>query len=286
MPSGMLDRHTQISAPFQSHDRQQVLIAKLQVKKDHSGHACVKDVNATFYLQKVGKKSRTKIGYLYGQTIDRAMMDPRDPTQTLFVSEMLNKSTDRPMLHTREDQDLDEAEIIMQHMFHRDGTPRDQYASKLSRSREDIGLKLHWIPEFYLEPAYRGCELSRIALHSYLRGIQRFKNGHKYQGYVVLSPAALEPKAEESAATPSKTPGKTLIEVERALIGCYEKAGFAVWTKGDDEHGGLAITIMGVKITGPKIRKLSTVPLRQQEDGSKQEDGGIRRVDSGMSLAV
>lgn len=252
-----------LSPPFLLAGKEQILVAHLEVKGDTYGHSCATQIHAAFYMHVVGQAKRQYIGYLLGQTIDRAKPDPHQLDQTLFVSEMLNKrptieDTGRPMKHGGVNGTNDETEIIMQHIFHRDGTPRDEYSRKCLG-----GAKLHFVSHFQLEQHYRGCGLAKTALQTYLRGVQHKAMGlHRFRGHAVLSPAALSQKKKfyESASSV-----KTLVEVEHALIASYERAGFKVWSKGDDSLGGLAITIMGIRITGPKIHEVRTKALSVEE---------------------
>lgn len=253
--------HKQTSDSFQLAGKSQTLICWLKFQNDQSKHRCVKQVVATFCLQRPGQQGlETRIGYLIGQTIDRELVDSERPGNTLFVSEMLKgcpsfKRTHRPMHHGIAGED--ETELIMQHVFHSDGTPREEYALKSVRGN----ASLHFIAEFELDPAYRGCGVAKTAIHTYLRGLQNVGGGNSFKGTVLLSPAALAQHPKSHAARSSSNSPKTLVEIEHALIASYEKAGFGIWSKGDDSLRGSAITIMGMKITGKKFRKLRTYPL-------------------------
>lgn len=277
--------HEHASQSFHFAGKEHVLVARLQVKTDPE-HACVKRIHAIFELRAIEEKKRpVKIGYLYGQTIDTKLTSHHSAAQPLFVSEMLDKRSahdqvDRPMEHSTK-KEIDETELIMQHMFHRNGTPREEYSSKILDRR----AKLHFIAAFELAPAYRGCGLAKVAMHTYLRGIQNLAGSHKFRGTVFLSPAALPQTRTCFANRSHSRPIKTLVEIEHALIASYERAGFKVWTKGDDKLEGRAITIMGMRLTGPKIAKVRTEPLMPllTTDGAEADiDYPSERVGSGL----
>ncbi|CZT18376.1 uncharacterized protein RCC_04220 [Ramularia collo-cygni] len=271
------------SQPFWLESKEHILVAQLQVRFDPD-HACVKRVHAFFELRTGRQTYRpVNIGYLHAQTIDRLQTGYHQTGNTLFVTGMLNKrctpkQEDRPMDHSTK-KEVDETEIVMQHIFHRDGTPRKEYARwSLGKSE-----KLHFIDAFQLKPAYRGCGLSKIAMHTYLQGIQKLEGRHKFLGPVILSPAALCQDKDFYAKNPSR-PAKTLVEIEYALIASYERAGFQEWSKGDDRAGGSAITIMGLRLVGPKIARISTERLSPEELASSEITflNQLERVDSGL----
>lgn len=283
--TGLLPSRQQLSQRFHLAGKEHILIARLQVRNDPE-HACVKRIHAIFNMRVVGQSIKSaEIGYLYGQTIDRTATDYHQPEQPLFISEMLSKrpaagELGRPMIHST-CKEIDETETIMQHIFQRNGTPREPYSRKFLDQR----AKLHFIAEFQLDPAYRGCGLARIAMHTYLCGIQRLEGCHGFRGTVLLSPAALPQRKEVYAAASPSRPIKSLVDVEHALISSYERAGFKVWSKGDDRLEGAANTIMGLRLTGPKIAKVRTEPFSLGVVNVEESvclDSSFKRADSGI----
>jgi hypothetical protein len=63
---------------------------------------------------------------------------------------------------------------------------------------------------------------------------------------VILSPAAFRTTMEEIQGKGATD--EDYLETERKLVRSYEKSGFEVWWKGDEERGGRAMTIMGRRI--------------------------------------
>lgn len=63
---------------------------------------------------------------------------------------------------------------------------------------------------------------------------------------MILSPAAFRTTMEEVKG--KKATDGDYLEVERKLVRSYEKSGFDVWWKGDEERGGRAMAIMGRRI--------------------------------------
>ncbi|CZT18382.1 uncharacterized protein RCC_04226 [Ramularia collo-cygni] len=241
--------------------------------REHDQYRSVTEFNAEFYIKDVVAASQ-RVGSLHAQTIART--DPMI-SKPLFVTELLGADNVSPKCHATDDDDADETQTIMRHLFYPNASPRFEYHNRTLLFVED----LHFIVTFQIFDEFHGRGLAQLAMESYHEAVQKLRGGFAFKGPVVLSPAAL--RETFAAKAGYGKPTKSYVEIEHALIASYRKSGYKVWSKADDALEGCGITIMGRTIGARPRNMQDTAPEEKFPPFVKADDHAPARNDQGIA---
>ncbi|GIZ49255.1 hypothetical protein CKM354_001228700 [Cercospora kikuchii] len=204
-------------------------------------------------LTSVSGEDQPRSGYLTATLVDIT------PEASRWKAELLHPGPNiRPLDHHTASEPthsgLDELQLTLQNIYTKAGEVRPEFSDHLDDLLPRISLagpsnnQLLYIPEFFLHQPFRGTGLAQGVLQNILSWITTLGSPSVLfpGGTMILSPAAFRTTMEEV-----KGKGATdedYLETERKLVRSYEKSGFEVWWKGDEERGGRAMTIMGRRI--------------------------------------
>lgn len=203
-------------------------------------------------LTSVSGEDQPRSGYLTATLIDIT------PDTSRWKAEFLRPGPNiRPLDHHTASEPthsgLDELQLTLQNIYTKAGEVRPEFSDHLDDLLPRISLagpsdQLLYIPEFFLHQSFRGTGLAQSVLPNILSWITTLGIPSVLfpGGTVILSPAAFRTTMEEVKG--KKATDGDYLEVERKLVRSYEKSGFDVWWKGDEERGGRAMAIMGRRI--------------------------------------
>lgn len=169
---------------------------------------------ARFSLKGEDAKKGANIGHLYGYVIHKN-------EDGLWIDELITGEGGM------------EVQEIMRLLYNKAGAVRQAFTNHTKELSQD---RILFIDTLVLDTEYHGTGLAQLAMASFHRLLPRINNGFAYSGTAVLSPAASEDFKKESE--------KSDVEIERALVRSYERSGYMVWVRGEEEVEG-SVTVMG-----------------------------------------
>ncbi|KAK4615535.1 hypothetical protein CLAFUW4_10631 [Fulvia fulva] len=268
--------------PMIFEDTRWTLRAKLNYTQHVKYSCCTKILTTLWLVDEDGEA--VKIGELKSAIINK--------TDDTWILELLNpKSCSRALLSKHEvggRARVGEMRRVLQMIFDEQGHVRD--IEELQRDIYHLtGDKIHYVSVFKLEPALRSAGLGVAAMTLYHKALTSGQGNLPFEGYSVLSPAALidEYETYEKRVIAAGGMPKSYLQVEDALINFYAKMLYYTLVLGDRKQDARAITVVARPITEElarleldllKERMKARLPLQDAVLATRDEDTSVERI--------
>ena len=216
------------TTPFYLDGKQHTLTTRLEVKRARGDRGQLLDtvhwLEARFSLRAAGERRGENVGHVYAYVVDKTQEDTHH--NPLWLTEIL----------ADKDAEITELRITLGELYDEAGNVRDQVDEWSEDLQDDHIL---FVDTLMLDESVRGTGLSEVAMQTFHRTLPYISNGRGYTGTIVLSPAASGDYRGSS--------DKSDAEIEAHLIELYQKVGYDLWVKGDEEEEG-SVTVMGLVV--------------------------------------